>query len=82
MKTLFSHTAYNIPGLLETSEKLARQAILKAGGKIERDPNGEEYFLIPKLPATPSKLELSWAPGPIANSKFTEEEMARITVGK
>jgi hypothetical protein len=78
-KTLFSHTAYNIPGLLETSEKLARQAILKAGGKIERDPNGEEYFLIPKLPETPSKLELSWAPGPIANSKFTEEEMARIT---
>lgn len=78
-KTLFSHTAYNIPGLLETSEKLARQAILKAGGKIERDPNGEEYFLIPKLPETPSKLELSWAPGPIANSKFTAEEMARIT---
>jgi hypothetical protein len=29
---------------------------------------------------TPSRLELSWAPGPIAGSLFTEEEMAKITV--
>ena len=28
----------------------------------------------------PSKLELSWAPGPIANSRFTPAEMAQIKV--
>jgi hypothetical protein len=29
----------------------------------------------------PSKLELSWAPGPIANSRYTPAEMAQIKVG-
>jgi hypothetical protein len=29
----------------------------------------------------PSKLELSWAPGPIAGSRFTPDEMAKITEG-
>jgi hypothetical protein len=31
-------------------------------------------------PAKPSKLEQSWAPGPIAESKFSEAEMARILI--
>ena len=34
--------------------------------------------MIPVKPPVPSKLELSWAPGPIANSRFTPEEMAQI----
>jgi hypothetical protein len=76
---LFSHTAYNIPGLLDVCEKLARQAIVKEGGRIEKDATGEEFFMIPVTPVKPSKLELSWAPGPIAGSMFTEEEMAKIT---
>jgi hypothetical protein len=76
---LFSHTAYNIPGLLDVCEKLARQAIVKEGGRIEKDAKGEEFFMIPVTPVKPSKLELSWAPGPIAGSMFTEEEMAKIT---
>jgi len=29
----------------------------------------------------PSKLEQCWTPGPIANSRFTEEEMAKIRFG-
>ena len=79
-KTIFSHTAYNVPGLLDVCEKLARQAIVKEGGRIEKDAKGEEIFVIPVKPAKPSKLELSWAPGPIAGSKFTEAEMAQIIV--
>jgi hypothetical protein len=76
---LFSHTAYNIPGLLDVCEKLARQVIVKEGGRVEKDANGEEVFVIPVKPVKPSKLELSWAPGPIADSKFTEAEMAQIS---
>ena len=74
----FSHTAYNFPRLLDVCDKLARQFLVLQGGRIERDGNGEEFFVIPVKAPVPSKLELSWAPGPIANSRFTPEEMAEI----
>ena len=67
------------PALLDVCEKLARQAIVSEGGRIEKDADGEEVFVIPVTPAKPSTLELSWAPGPIAKSRFTEAEMAQIT---
>ncbi|MCY3017628.1 MAG: ADP-ribosylglycohydrolase family protein [Planctomycetota bacterium] len=76
----FSHTAYDFPALLAVCEKLCRQSLEKFGGKVEKDANGEEVFVIPVVPPKPSALELSWAPGPIADSKFTEEEMAKIKV--
>lgn len=76
---VFSHTAYNFPGLLDVCEKLARQALVQAGGRIEKDAAGEEVFVIPVQAPKPSPLELSWEPGPIAGSMFTNEEMARIT---
>lgn len=79
-KTIFSHTAYNVPRLLDICEKLARQAIVKEGGRIEKDANGEEMFVIPVKPVKPSQLELSWAPGPIAASKYTEAEMEQIAI--
>ncbi|MHB1158039.1 MAG: ADP-ribosylglycohydrolase family protein [Phycisphaerales bacterium] len=78
-KTLFQHTAYNFPTLLEVCEKLARQAVLAEGGKIEKDAGGEEVFLIPVKAATPSPLVAGWVPDPIAGSKFTAAEMAQIT---
>lgn len=75
----FSHTAYNFPRLLDACEKLARQFVTRYGGRIERTPEGEEVLVIPVQAPKPSPLELSWAPGPIANSRFTPEEMAQIT---
>lgn len=78
-QSVFSHTPYNFPALLEVCEKLARAAIVKEGGRIETGADGEEVFVIPVKAVKPSKLELSWAPGPIAKSRFTEAEMARIT---
>lgn len=80
----FSHTAYNFPRLLEVCEKLTRQILAQYGGRVETDARGEETFVIPAQTPKPSPLELSWAPGPIANSRFTPEEMAKITatVGK
>lgn len=77
-ETIFSYTSYSFPGLLDVCEKLAREVVVAQGGKIEKDAQGEEVFLIPIQKTQPLPLELSWAPGPIADSKFTEEEMAQI----
>lgn len=77
-KTVFSHTAYDFPALIAVCEKLARQAVVREGGRIEKNAGGEEIFVIPILPVKPSGLKLSWAPGPIAGSRFTDAEMAQI----
>jgi hypothetical protein len=74
----FDFSDYNLPKVLEVSEKLARAAVLRAGGKIEKDPQGKEVFLIPKQTPKPGKAEQCLTPGPVANSKFTEEEMKQI----
>ncbi|OHB84446.1 MAG: hypothetical protein A2Z38_03635 [Planctomycetes bacterium RBG_19FT_COMBO_48_8] len=52
---------------------------MRAGGRIEKDSNGKETFAIPIRKPRPSQLEQCWEPGPIANSRFTEAEMAKIT---
>ncbi len=75
----FSHTPYNFPMLTTVCEKLARQAVIKSGGFVESE-NGMEYFVIPVESPKPSKLERSWAPEPIANSKYTRQEMAQIKI--
>jgi len=41
----FSHTPYNFPMLIEVSKKLVRQAVERAGGRIEK-AGGEEVFVI------------------------------------
>jgi hypothetical protein len=76
---IFSHTAYSFPRLIAVCEKLARQVVVKSGGRIEKR-SGAEFFLLPVGAPQPSKLELSWAPGPIANSRFTPAELAQIKV--
>jgi len=75
---IFSHTAYNFPALIDVCEKLARQAVVKSGGFIEKNVQGEDVFVIPVKKPVPPKYEPSWAPGPVANAKFTEEEMEQI----
>ncbi|MGA2914691.1 MAG: ADP-ribosylglycohydrolase family protein [Sedimentisphaerales bacterium] len=78
-KTIFSNTAYSFPALINVCEKLARQVIANAGGKVEKDTDGQEVFVIPVRPVVPSRLQLSWAPEPIADSRFTEAEKKQIT---
>jgi len=75
---VFSHTAYNFPALVKVSEKLVREAVVRAGGKIEKDAAGNEILVIPVIAPKPSELEQCWEPGPPANVKFTEEEMKQI----
>ncbi|MHC4643809.1 MAG: ADP-ribosylglycohydrolase family protein, partial [Planctomycetota bacterium] len=74
----FSHTPYNFPLLVHVCESLAREAVLKNGGRIERDDKGRETFVIPVEEPKPSALEQCWEPGPIANSRFTEAELLNI----
>lgn len=75
----FSHTEYTFPRLIEVSEKLVREAVVRAGGRIERDADGSEVLVIPQLDPQPTRLEQSCQPGPIANSRFTDQEMQQIT---
>ncbi len=74
----FSHTPYNFPTLVKGCEHLARQAVKKAGGRVEKNKKGQEVFVIPVRKPKPSKLEQCWEAGPAADSKFTKEEMAQI----
>jgi hypothetical protein len=75
----FLYTAYTFPRLLNVCENLARQGIARHGGRVEKVANGEDVFVIPVRPPRPSRLELTWAPGPIANSRYGPEETAKIT---
>jgi len=74
----FSFTDYNVSALLAVCEKLTRELIVREGGRIEKDASGAEVFVIPVKAPVPPKLELSWDPGPIAGSLFTDEEKAKI----
>ena len=76
----FSHTPYNFPTLVKVCEQLVRQAVKSAGGRIEKNKNGKEVFVIPIRKPKPSKFEQCWEPGPVANSKFSSKEMAQIKV--
>ena len=76
----FSHTPYNFPTLVTVCEKLVRQAVKRAGGRIEKNKDGKEVFVIPIRKPKPSKFEQCWQPGPISNSKFTTKELAQIKV--
>ena len=71
---VFSHTEYSFTKLVKVCEKLTRQALERAGGRIEN-----ETLVIPVRRVKPSQLEQCWEPGPAAKSKFTAEEKARIT---
>jgi len=75
----FSHTPYNFPTLVEVSKKIVRQALERAGGRVETGADGKEVFVILIEEPRVGKLEQCWEPGPIANSKFSETEMAKIT---
>jgi hypothetical protein len=77
----FSHTPYNFPTLVKVCEQLAHQAVKKTGGRIEKNKKGQEVFVIPVRTAKPSKLEECWEAGPVANSKFSKQEMTQVKVG-
>jgi hypothetical protein len=71
--------------LVEVCEKLARQAVIRSGGKIINFSSGppeelhhQDIFFIPIKQPKPGRLEQCWNPGPVAGSKFTKQEMNLI----
>lgn len=76
----FSHTPYNFPTLVEVSKKLVRQAVKREGGRMVKNKKDQDVFIIPVRKPKPTKFEQCWEAGPVANSKFTEEEMAQIKI--
>jgi len=79
LQAKYSHTDYTVPKVYEVSEMLVRKAVLRGGGKIEKDAAGEDVFVIPAQTPKPGQAEKSYEPGPVADSKFTAEEMNKIT---
>jgi hypothetical protein len=77
-EAVFSHTAYNFPGLVAVCEKLVRQSVQRGGGRIEKDAQGNEVFVIPVEEPQPTALETCWEPGPTADSRFTKDEQDKI----
>ena len=57
---------------------LARKTVVAEGGRIEKDDKGRDVFAVAVQVSRPGRLEQSWEPGPVGNSKFTEEEMKKI----
>jgi hypothetical protein len=77
-KRTWLHTAYDFPKLIEACEKVAREAVVKAGGHVEKDPQGGETLVIPIDEPKPEAHEECWDPAPPSGSRFTDVEMARI----
>ncbi len=51
----FDFTDYDFTGLMAVTEKLAREIVVQQGGRIEKDSNGTEWFVIPrKAPRVPA----------------------------
>ncbi len=79
--SVFNHTAYNFPALLDVCESLAMQAVEREGGFI-REENGERFFYIPKKDVKPSALTSSVAPTdkPLEGDDacFNDEELEKF----
>jgi hypothetical protein len=75
----FDFTPYNFPALSDVCLKLAKIAIEREGGKVVGD-DATGYFVIPQKPVTMKPYVSAARPEPIANSRFTAEEMARIVI--
>jgi len=79
--TKFSFTAYNFPSLLEVCEILTKDAVVRAGGKVEKNSEGITELIIPVQTPVVGKLEQCWtAEEEAGDIKFTDEEMEKITI--
>ena len=79
--TNFSHTAYNITSLLKLCNVLSKDALVRAGGRIEVNSEGIEEYVIPIQIPVVAPLEQCWEPKEIeGNIYFTPEEMEKIKI--
>ena len=81
-KRTFAFTPYDFPKLLAVCEKLARQVVVRHGGRVEKGADGQDWFVIPDAKPVPDAYVPSWrAPAP-EGALFTEEEMKAQKFGR
>jgi hypothetical protein len=78
---VWDYTSYDFTHLVDLSEKLAREAVIRAGGRIETNGNGEEEFVIPLQKPKPGKFTQSARPGPLSHAVFSAAEIETLDVG-
>ena len=76
----FQNSAYNFDKVLEICEKLVRRLVVRHGGKIVKGADDKEEFVIRVRKPVPSELQNSWTPGPLAGSRYTDEETSGIII--
>ena len=74
----FAFAELNFAELLSLCERLARQVVERAGGRIERDAACRERFVVPRSSPTPDAFVPSWDAPPAEGLRFTDEERARL----
>jgi len=77
----WDYTAYDFTHLIELCEKLAKDAVVRAGGRVETNSQGEEELVIPQRKPKPGKLEQSVKPGALKGSKYSAAEIESLDVG-
>ena len=75
----FSHSPYDFDALLAVCERLARENVVKAGGSVEKDADGREWFVIPNMRPTPAACRPNWDPEPATGVRYSAEDMKRIS---
>ena len=74
----FSHSPYTFAGLVAVSEKLARQIVVRFGGRIEKDAAGAETLVLPDVAPKPSACVSFARPGPVEGGRYTQDEVDKI----
>ena len=73
----FDFTDYDFDGLMAVTEKLARQVVVRQGGRVEKDANGDEWFVIPVQKPCPPAYVPTWRAEKPLGVRYTDEEMTR-----
>jgi hypothetical protein len=80
-QTKFSFTEYDFKGLIDVCLDLTRRAVIRCGGSIETNADGDEVFAIPVLKPLPGPVERSWEPQPVPEDiRLTDQELKQITI--
>ncbi len=75
----FSYSDYNFDSLLRVSEFLTREFVIRNGGKILKDSQGEEIFHIKNAEVLPSEFEPAYDPGPFDEAnRYSAAEYSKI----
>ena len=79
--TRFSFTEYNFPDLVSVCSLLAKDAVVRQGGSVEKDARGGEQFRIPFVKPVRPVLETCWDPGVYPDDeKYSAGEMDLIVI--